>query len=42
MVVTFVLRNGRHLPITRELDGVTFYLTFTAKGEPFYTDVEPK
>lgn len=34
--------EDRWLPVLRELDGVTFYLAFDAKGEPFYTDVEPK
>jgi len=40
--VPAVQHNGRWLPIQRELDGVTFYLAFDAKGVPFYTDVEPK
>lgn len=39
--MTAILRNGRWLPVQRELDGVTFYLAFDRKGEPFYTDVEP-
>ncbi len=37
-----VLFQDRWLPTLRELDGVTFYLTFDAKGLPIYTDVEPK
>ena len=40
--MTAILCHGRHLPFTRELDGVQFYLVFDAKGEPFYTDLEPK
>lgn len=34
--------NGRVYPAVRELDGITFYLAFDAKGQPFYTDQEPK
>lgn len=37
-----VLISGKWFPTVRELDGVTFYLAFDAKGLPFYTDVEPK
>lgn len=40
--MTVILHRGRWLLTLRELDGVTFYLAFTAKGVPFYTDVEPK
>lgn len=33
--------SGKWYPLTRDLDGVVFFLALDDQGQPFYTDQQP-